>query len=162
MASNSSRAFEPGDRVRCVRPDEHDGRFTSVGDVLVVLRQSSTSVFWDTLNGLWYVPRFVLVEEPAASSPPWQQDMQAAVPDNIHQPHHYARFVIEPITFINANRLPFNIGNVIKYSCRYDAKNGVEDLLKARRYLDIQIECMSREARVAGGEMARDAWKVAL
>ena len=115
MASNSSRAFEPGDRVRCVE-----------------------------------------------ARTPWQQDMKAAAPDNIHQPQHYARFVIEPITFINANRLPFNIGNVIKYSCRYDAKNGVEDLLKARRYLDIQIECMSREARVAGGEMARDAWKVAL
>ncbi len=34
-------------------------------------------------------------------------------------------------------------GNVIKYLCRYRDKNGVEDLKKARHYLDklIEVEC---------------------
>ena len=34
-------------------------------------------------------------------------------------------------------------GNVIKYLCRYRDKNGVEDLRKARHYLDklIEVEC---------------------
>lgn len=59
--------------------------------------------------------------------------------DNVHQPHHYARFKIEPITFIMENGLPFAAGNVIKYVCRHDAKNGIEDLKKARRYLDMMI-----------------------
>ncbi len=84
------------------------------------------------------------------------------VSDAIYQPHHYARYTIEPITFINANKLPPNIANVIKYSCRYDAKNGIEDLEKAKRYLDIQIECIKRDARVEAGESAADVWKVAL
>lgn len=82
--------------------------------------------------------------------------------DAIFRPNHYARFVIEPITFINANKLSYNIGNVIKYACRYDAKNGLEDLRKARRYLDIQIQCMERDERVKAGEVARDVWKEAL
>lgn len=36
-------------------------------------------------------------------------------------------------------------GNVIKYLCRYRDKNGVEDLLKARHYLDKLIEVESEQ-----------------
>ena len=60
--------------------------------------------------------------------------------DNIILPSHYARFKIEPVRFIMENQLPFWAGNVIKYVCRYDAKNGIEDLKKARRYLDMAIK----------------------
>ena len=59
--------------------------------------------------------------------------------DNVNLPAHYARFKIEPIRFITENGLPFLPGNVIKYTCRYDAKNGIEDLRKARRCLDLMI-----------------------
>jgi hypothetical protein len=55
-------------------------------------------------------------------------------------PNHYARFKIQPVEFIMANGLGFCVGNVIKYVCRYDAKNGLEDLRKARSYLDKLIE----------------------
>jgi len=36
----------------------------------------------------------------------------------------------------------FMVGNIIKYVVRYQGKNGLEDLLKARTYLDrlIQVE----------------------
>ena len=82
--------------------------------------------------------------------------------ETIVRPHHYARYKIEPITFINANNIPFNIGNVIKYALRYDAKNGVEDLLKARRYLDIQIEVLNRQEREKLGESIAVVWGVSL
>lgn len=36
-------------------------------------------------------------------------------------------------------------GNVIKYLCRYKDKNGVEDLKKARHYLDKLIEVESEQ-----------------
>lgn len=58
--------------------------------------------------------------------------------DPVVRPNHYARFKIEPIEFIMENDLPFWLGNVIKYSMRYDAKNGVEDLRKAERYLEMR------------------------
>lgn len=59
--------------------------------------------------------------------------------DAVFLPLHYARFKIEPIRFIAENDIPFMPGNVIKYVCRHDAKNGIEDLKKARRYLDMMI-----------------------
>jgi hypothetical protein len=51
-------------------------------------------------------------------------------------PAHYARFAIEPIDFIEANNIGFSAGNIIKYVCRHDAKDGIKDLQKARYYLD--------------------------
>lgn len=54
-------------------------------------------------------------------------------------PSHYARFKIQPIEFIQTNGIDFMAGNVIKYVCRHDAKNGLEDLKKARSYLDRMI-----------------------
>lgn len=78
--------------------------------------------------------------------------------DMVKQPTHYARYVIEPVTFIGANKLPFDVGNAIKYLCRYDAKNGLEDLEKAKRYVEIVIERVKREARIAAGERAETVW----
>jgi hypothetical protein len=52
----------------------------------------------------------------------------------------YYQTKIQPIDFIQANNLNFCQGNVIKYTVRYQAKNGKEDLLKARQYLDFLIK----------------------
>jgi hypothetical protein len=52
---------------------------------------------------------------------------------------HYKRMKIQPIEFILANGIGFCAGNVIKYVCRAPAKGNVEDLRKARHYLDIMI-----------------------
>lgn len=61
---------------------------------------------------------------------------------DVSNQHHYARFKIQPIVFIEENALPFWIGNVIKYVCRHDAKDGLKDLRKARDYLDKKIRMM--------------------
>lgn len=87
-----------------------------------------------------------------------QQLAAQKAPDMVHQPAHYARFVIEPVTFVLANKLPYDVGNVVKYVCRYDAKNGVEDLEKAKRYVEIIIERVRRETRIANGESAATVW----
>ena len=54
-------------------------------------------------------------------------------------PDHYNRHVIQPIEFIMKNNLSYCVGNVIKYVVRYSYKNGVEDLKKARQYIDFLI-----------------------
>ncbi len=59
--------------------------------------------------------------------------------ENRISPPHYSRWAIEPIDFIMGNNLPFWLGNVIKYGLRYDAKDGLTDLKKARWYLDRKI-----------------------
>ena len=38
------------------------------------------------------------------------------------------------------NQLPFAEGNVIKYIMRWRDKNGIQDLKKAKRYIDLIIE----------------------
>ena len=53
--------------------------------------------------------------------------------------NHYDKMKIQPITFIIDNDIPFIEGNIIKYVCRWRDKGGVEDLKKAKHYLDILI-----------------------
>lgn len=53
---------------------------------------------------------------------------------------HYKDMAMQPLEFIMANDIGFIEGNVIKYVCRHKNKNGIDDLRKARHYLDILIE----------------------
>lgn len=53
---------------------------------------------------------------------------------------HYKDMPIQPVEFILANNLGFCVGNCIKYLCRYKNKNGKEDLLKAKHYIELLIE----------------------
>lgn len=53
---------------------------------------------------------------------------------------HYSSMAIQPAEFIHRNGLGFLEGNIIKYVVRHKSKNGVEDLKKARHYLDMLID----------------------
>lgn len=59
--------------------------------------------------------------------------------DPVDHPAHYTSHPsgVECITI--TEHMSFLIGNVIKYVWRADSKNGVEDLRKARWYLDREI-----------------------
>ena len=53
---------------------------------------------------------------------------------------HYKHKTIQPWDYIAANALGYFEGNVIKYVSRWRDKDGVDDLRKARHYLDKLIE----------------------
>lgn len=53
---------------------------------------------------------------------------------------HYKDKAMQPWDIIDAWGLDFYEGNVLKYLLRAKFKNGVEDLKKARHYLDKKIE----------------------
>jgi len=53
---------------------------------------------------------------------------------------HYKSKGIQPIEYIMTNELDFCEGNVIKYVSRWRQKNGLDDLLKAKHYLEFLIE----------------------
>lgn len=59
---------------------------------------------------------------------------------DVAQQKHYTRWPIQPVTFIAGNDLDFLQGNVIKYVMRYKDKNGLEDLEKAKVYIDFMIQ----------------------
>jgi hypothetical protein len=53
---------------------------------------------------------------------------------------HYKGDAIQPWDYILSNKLGYCEGAVVKYVTRYQLKNGVEDLKKARHFLDKLIE----------------------
>jgi len=52
---------------------------------------------------------------------------------------HYKDMAIQPIEYILANGLGYGEGAVIKYVSRWRKKGGIEDLKKARHFLDLLI-----------------------
>ena len=59
-------------------------------------------------------------------------------------PDHYD-YAIQPVEFIMKNGLGFCEGNIIKYITRWRLKNGRDDLLKARHYIDILIAELDKD-----------------
>ncbi len=57
---------------------------------------------------------------------------------------HYKSLTIQPVEYIHKNGIGFCEGSVIKYVSRWRAKGGVEDLKKARHFLDLLIEMESK------------------
>ena len=53
---------------------------------------------------------------------------------------HYKEMAIQTWDYIIANNIGYMEGNVIKYVSRWKDKGGIEDLKKARHYLDKLIE----------------------
>ena len=53
---------------------------------------------------------------------------------------YYLKMKIQPSEFINKNNLPFAEGNAIKYICRHQDKGEINDLQKAKHYIDMIIE----------------------
>lgn len=53
---------------------------------------------------------------------------------------HYKSLAIQPVEYIHKNNIGFCEGSAIKYLTRWREKGGVEDLNKAKHFIDILIE----------------------
>lgn len=70
----------------------------------------------------------------------WMQKSVEAYIHDAFSPKHYSRHKTQPIDSITERYGPgFILGNIEKYISRYDAKNGVEDVKKAKRYCEFLI-----------------------
>lgn len=68
-------------------------------------------------------------------------------PDAVYHPSHYTQWEgMEPLTFFILNEIPFAEASVCKYVLRWKLKNGIEDLKKARRLVDMLIEMEENRA----------------
>jgi hypothetical protein len=69
-----------------------------------------------------------------------------SLPDAVNHPNHYGGdTVYEVIKVIEAWKLGFNLGNTVKYIGRPGKGNYLEDLKKARFYLDREISNMEED-----------------
>lgn len=63
-----------------------------------------------------------------------------------YSPDHYQRGSIEVWNFIADQKLDYFLGNVVKYICRAGHKKfeeEIDDLLKAKTYIDKKIQLVS-------------------
>ena len=61
------------------------------------------------------------------------------IEDKINHPKHYCSHPSGVECIRITEHMNFNLGNVVKYCWRTDHKNGLEDLNKARWYLEREI-----------------------
>lgn len=73
--------------------------------------------------------------------------------DVVKNPSHYCFSKYEPRKVIREWGLNFNLGNTVKYIARAGKKDDIiQDLKKARQYLDFEIEALEEERNFAGNE----------
>ena len=60
--------------------------------------------------------------------------------DKVFNPAYYTQWPIEPFTFLMLNDVPFAEASVIKYMMRWRKKDGIQDLHKAARIIEMIIE----------------------
>ena len=103
------------------------------------VRNVGTQVYWPDFTfpaiNLYNYPRQTRDYEMNTSKPVWKLKV-----DVINNPQHYMHGSIQTWDVIDAWKLGFNLGNVVKYISRADHKGKrLEDLKKARAYLDREI-----------------------
>jgi hypothetical protein len=69
-----------------------------------------------------------------------------AIDDPVNSPKHYTQGDMEVITAIEGLGLDYHQGNVLKYISRYRFKNGMEDLQKAKWYVERLIYIYEQDA----------------
>ena len=107
--------------------------------------------FLEELRNAFHGPRGSLPEQATSSD-----NAHAVENDNVNHPAHYTAGGIECIDCIESMIAPiknptyaFLTGQSLKYLARYTMKNGVEDLKKARWYLDRLIGKVAKDGTVA-------------
>ena len=80
----------------------------------------------------------------------WTDSMlEPVTSDAVNHPSHYNNGKIEVIDYIEDKGFGFNLGNVVKYVSRhkfkYNGKKALEDLKKARFYLNREISLYESE-----------------
>jgi hypothetical protein len=96
-----------------------------------------TGVEPDRMSDITYAITMGRAKERIESS----QDYHLPTNDPVNHPSHYKVGGIETIDFIEAKKLNYNLGNVVKYLTRADHKgNRKQDLEKALWYLSREID----------------------
>lgn len=63
--------------------------------------------------------------------------------DDPISPSHYQQGGMQTIDYIRHTTNLFELSNVIKYMSRYPLKNGIDDVKKAKKYLEMAVEPLS-------------------
>lgn len=73
----------------------------------------------------------------------WSKDFPEKASDKQVGGNHYKQFKIQPAEFCYVNNIPYLEATAIKYLCRWKDKGGIQDLEKAKHFIDLLIEFQS-------------------
>lgn len=80
---------------------------------------------------------------------------------DVGKQEHYTALSPEPIEVIRSWKLGFNLGNVVKYIGRCELKGDkLQDLRKARQYLDWEVEELEAQLEAKEKQMRADGWEL--
>lgn len=60
--------------------------------------------------------------------------------------NHYKKFKIQPVEFCHVNGIPYIEATAIKYLCRWRDKGGLQDLEKAKHFIELLIQFEAKDA----------------
>lgn len=126
-----------GDKVKRVR-GMHRGMIAGDEDLIVAVNDTT---FVLSKFGVGHDRRMFQLVKAASPSPLSQQTGG----------QHYKGMKIQPVEFCHANGIGYMEGNVIKYVCRWQQKNGLEDLEKAKHYIELLIELEKKNGKGSTG-----------
>lgn len=142
------KGFKFDSRHTCAYASQMDNYIGVVGTI--VEWDSDSDIFGVEFRRgvIWYYPADLVIKqleqkeelidmmEKDEESGVYDDDSEPECGEDVLNPSHYSQYKIQPIDYIEANSFDFFEGNVIKYVSRYKQKNGLEDLLKAKVYLE--------------------------
>jgi len=160
--------FYPGDvvRVKCAHLSEHveypsalepDLFWNTVvpemrwceGQIDVIEQRGVSGYHLENIAYVWLPEWLELVEraddwkigsEPNHHAIDWSEVEEQSALSTQEGGDHYRRYAIQPAEFIQRNGLGWCQGNVVKYVTRHATKGGMEDLRKAKHYIDMLAE----------------------
>jgi len=101
--------------------------------------------WWSDIKAMWFVIKtnedfYVRLKElPAPQSTMHTSEKPTALDVQVGG-GHYKSFAIQPVEFIQRNKLGFCEGNAIKYLCRHKEKGGAEDIKKVIHYCELLLQ----------------------
>lgn len=138
--------FKVGDEVVCINSyNQYSGlkvgntyKVIGIDDALDYKDNYVQLLTLDKVEEQLHSTRFVLASEYSAQEQLANETKTAL--DIQHGGGHYKGMKIQPVEFIHANNIGYMEGNAIKYLCRWQLKNGLEDLNKAKHYIELLIQ----------------------
>lgn len=147
-----TKALTKAQQIRAYIAKNPNAKPKQIAEVMGVNRQYVYTVMWNAKKKAAPKKRATLtlpkIKEATALKPtkpytPMQVEMFEPAIDPVNHPAHYKVGGIETIDFIEAKKLNYNIGNVVKYLTRADHKgNRKQDLEKAMWYLNREISTL--------------------
>lgn len=141
--------FEVGATVICIDDDNGTYKHVKFGNVYAVVPH--------VLNSKDYVYHKSELDDTIVESFAHRFRL---LTNHKNTPSHY-NTPITPITYIRANGLNFNRGNIVKYATRAGVKEGVsaiDDLKKIIRYAEAEINAIEVERKITEGASSTVAW----